>query len=204
MVTVIVSTLTVAPSASSSGSNATVVESTITKTLSLSTAGSQTQSTSNETQTVTTIFQTVPGPTTATRWINTTVMATEHGPSQTGSVIITTLYQNSTTTTAPYSYPYPLPTTFETSTTAKDHESGSRGFAYPVPTVQVQEEELPPNPSYPWGASSPLHRHQNVTGFGEGLLVRGSELVDWGRTAANRLRALLTKHVEGGEGEGEE
>lgn len=99
------------------------------------------------------------------------------------------------------SYPYPFPTTFETSTTAKGRESGSRGFAYPVPTESVQVETLPPNPSYPWGASSPLHRHQNVTSFTDGLMARGGELVDWSKMAATRLRALFKKHDES---EGEE
>jgi hypothetical protein len=61
-----------------------------------------------------------------------------------------------------------------------------------VPTVEVQEEELPSNPNYPWGAASPLHRHHNVTGLGDGLL-------DWGKTAVHRLRTLFEKHepIEG-------
>jgi hypothetical protein len=101
-------------------------------------------------------------------------------------------------------YPYPLPTTFETSTTSKDRESGSRGFAYPVPTVPVPEEEMPRNPNFPWGAGSPLHRHQNVTGLGDGILGGSSGLVDWGKTTLHRLRALFKKHVEGQQGEGEE
>ncbi|KAL7929568.1 hypothetical protein V8C35DRAFT_315112 [Trichoderma chlorosporum] len=102
------------------------------------------------------------------------------------------------------SYPYPLPTTFETSTTAKDHGSGSRGFAYPVPTEPVHEEELPPNPSYPWGASSPLHRHQNVTSFSDGLFARGNKVMDWSKTAASRLIDLFKKHAERDEGEDED
>lgn len=46
-----------------------------------------------------------------------------------------------------------------------------------------------------------MHRHQNVTSFTDGLMARGGELVDWSKMAANRLRALFKKHVEG---EGEE
>lgn len=51
---------------------------------------------------------------------------------------------------------------------------------------------MPSNPNYPWGAASPLHRHHNVTGLGDGLL-------DWGKTAVHRLRTLFEKHepIEG-------
>ncbi|GFP54499.1 hypothetical protein TASIC1_0004012300 [Trichoderma asperellum] len=103
------------------------------------------------------------------------------------------------------SYSYPLPTTFETSTTAKNHESRSKGFSYPVPTVAVPSEEtMPRNPNFPWGAGSPLHRHQNVTGLGDGILGSRSVLVDWGKTAVHGLRALFKKHVDEDEqGEGE-
>lgn len=101
-------------------------------------------------------------------------------------------------------YPYPLPTTFETSTTAKEHGSGSKGFAYPVPTVALPEEDMPLNPNYPWGVDSPLHRHQNVTGLGDGLLGTSSKLIDWGKTTANRLLGLFGKHVEREQAEGEE
>lgn len=104
------------------------------------------------------------------------------------------------------SYSYPLPTTFETSTTAKNHESRSKGFSYPVPTVTVPSEEtMPRNPNFPWGAGSPLHRHQNVTGLGDGILGSRSVLVDWGKTAVHGLRALFKKPVDEDEqGEGEE
>ncbi|KAH6605593.1 hypothetical protein Trco_004746 [Trichoderma cornu-damae] len=106
--------------------------------------------------------------------------------------------------TRSHTYPYPLPTTFETSTTAKGRESGSRGFAYPLPTVRVTEEELPRNPNYPWGADSPLHRHQNVTGLGDGLFGESSGLGDWGKTIATRLRALFKKQAEKDQSEGGE
>jgi hypothetical protein len=92
--------------------------------------------------------------------------------------------------------PYPLPTTFETSTTSKDHESGSKGFAYPVPTVAVPSEEtMPRNPNYPWGAGSPLHRHQNVTGLGDGILG-GRSVLNWGKAAVHRLSTLFKKDVD--------
>lgn len=89
--------------------------------------------------------------------------------------------------------------------TSKDHESGSKGFAYPVPTVAVPSEEtMPRNPNYPWGAGSPLHRHQNVTGLDDGILGSRSVLVDWGKTAVHRLKALFKKHADEDEQDGEE
>ncbi|EHK44613.1 hypothetical protein TRIATDRAFT_131548 [Trichoderma atroviride IMI 206040] len=297
MITVTVSTLTLTSSASASKTNVTVVGSTITRTLPWSTGSSALSGTvispspsssanhtsGNTTRMVTTIVETISGPTTSTgpQWTNTTTVATDHESSHTGSVIVTTLYPNSTTATPPcthswvypypnisdstttctrfpsgnttltrcwamplttgapesslrptplytstcnttgtangtyanatvaytrtHTYPYPLPTTFETSTTSKDHESGSKGFAYPVPTVAIPSEEtMPRNPNYPWGAGSPLHRHQNVTGLGDGILGGRSVLVDWGKTAVHRLKALFKKHVDEDEQGGEE
>lgn len=60
---------------------------------------------------------------------------------------------------------------------------------------------MPRNPNYPWGAGSPLHRHQNVTGLGDGILDGRSVLIDWGKTAVHRLKALFKKHVDEDENE---
>ncbi|KOS20058.1 hypothetical protein ESCO_005723 [Escovopsis weberi] len=59
-------------------------------------------------------------------------------------------------------------TTFMTST-VKGAASNSRR-PYPIPTVEISEAQLPDNPNYPWGADSPLHRHQNVTNLSNGLI----------------------------------
>lgn len=85
---------------------------------------------------------------------------------------------------------YPLPTTFETLTTARDGSLDPPNLVYPQPTgTKAPEVEMPKNPNFPWGASSPLHRHHNVTSLGSGMRQIGQGWLEWAGGLAGKLKS---------------
>ncbi|ODA78737.1 hypothetical protein RJ55_06120 [Drechmeria coniospora] len=61
------------------------------------------------------------------------------------------------------------------------------GFPRRPSAELLPETHLPDNANYPWGGDSPVHRHQNVTELGEGI-VNGKAPQDAGTALPRRTR----------------